>query len=155
MWVVTLTYRLTLDEAEFNRLADALDDVDAGVFNLPSSRVMVTYGTDAPDPVKAATVAREHVGLVIHQEPTGIEVVMEDDYGKRADAPNLPRLVSAPEVAELLNVSRQRVHQIRSLPAFPAPLYELRTGAIWDARAIEKFGRDWARRPGRPTRTAV
>lgn len=154
MWVVTLTYDLTLDQTEYNRLADQLDQVDAGLFSLPGGRASVTYWAEGPDPISAAAVAHDHVTPLVGHEPLAVDVVTEKDHERRADAPTLPRLVSAPEVAEMLDVSRQRVHQLRSSAGFPAPLFELRTGAIWDARAVEKFAREWARRPGRPARRA-
>ena len=58
--------------------------------------------------------------------------------------------MSAAEIADLLGVRRQRVHQLRSTRGFPAPLAELRGGAVWDARAIRRFLDTWERRPGRP-----
>jgi hypothetical protein len=42
------------------------------------------------------------------------------------------------------------VHQLRSTAAFPAPLAELRGGAVWDAAAVRKFAREWERKSGRP-----
>jgi len=45
-------------------------------------------------------------------------------------------LAGVQEVVELLGVSRQRVHQLRTTPGFPAPLAELAAGAIWDRDAI-------------------
>ncbi len=155
MWVTTLTYALDLTEAEHDRLADELDKLDAGLASIPEHGVDVTYWTDADDPLDAARVARDHVSGVMHGDPVGVEVVDESTYERRADAPTLPRLVSAPEVAEMLGgVSRQRVHQLRVQESFPEPLVELRTGPIWDARAIERFARDWSRKPGRPAKTA-
>lgn len=64
-------------------------------------------------------------------------------------AQNLPHLVSAAEVGDQLGISRQRVHQLQSTAGFPEPLYRLRTGPVWDARAIEAFATRWDRRPGR------
>jgi hypothetical protein len=49
-----------------------------------------------------------------------------------------------------LGVSRQRVHKLRSMPEFPAPLAELRGGSVWDAAAVRKFAARWERKPGRP-----
>lgn len=155
MWVTTLTYALDLTEAEHDRLADELDELDAGLANIPDHGVDVTYWTNARDPLEAARVTRDYLSGVMYGDPVGVEVVDESAYEHRADAPTLPRIVSAPEVAEMLGgVSRQRVHQLRAQESFPEPLFELKTGPIWDARAIERFVRDWARKPGRPAKTA-
>lgn len=155
MWVVTLTYDLNFTEVEHDRLADELDMLDASLASIPEHGVDVTYWTSAPDPLEAARIARDHVSGVMHSGLVGVEVVDEGTHEHRADAPTLPRIVSAPEVAEMLGgVSRQRVHQLRAQDSFPEPLFELKTGPIWDARAIERFARDWSRKPGRPAKTA-
>ncbi|GAB4621016.1 hypothetical protein MOKP38_45590 [Mycobacterium avium subsp. hominissuis] len=59
-------------------------------------------------------------------------------------------MMRAAEIADELGVRRQRVHQLRHLAAFPAPLAELRGGAVWDAAAVRKFADNWTRKPGRP-----
>jgi predicted DNA-binding transcriptional regulator AlpA len=40
-------------------------------------------------------------------------------------------LVSAIEVAEILGVSRQRVHQLAADPHFPQPVADLGIGKVW------------------------
>jgi predicted DNA-binding transcriptional regulator AlpA len=61
-------------------------------------------------------------------------------------------LVSIVEVAEMLGVSRQRVHQLlRAYPDFPAPEAELAVGRIWLRSAIEDWNQAHPRVPGRPT----
>jgi hypothetical protein len=82
-----------------------------------------------------------------------MEVVRESEWQRRAEAPTMPELMSAAEIGDLLGVARQRVHQLRASSAFPAPLAELRGGAVWDAAAVQKFAREWERRPGRPRAT--
>ena len=50
------------------------------------------------------------------------------------------------EVRALLDISRQRVHQIiRDDPSFPEPVAELASGRIWLRKDVEA----WARRAGR------
>jgi hypothetical protein len=66
----------------------------------------------------------------------------------------MPELMSAAEISEELGISRQRVHQLRATSGFPAPMVDLRGGAVWDAAAVRKFNQEWARRPGRPLRAA-
>ena len=56
-----------------------------------------------------------------------------------------PELMGVAEIAELLGVSRQRVHQLSKAPEFPAPIAELSAGAIWEREAVET----WARKTGR------
>lgn len=54
-------------------------------------------------------------------------------------------LVGTAEIADLLGVSRQRVHQLVARPDFPAPVAVLTSGMIWEREAVE----EWARATGR------
>jgi hypothetical protein len=51
------------------------------------------------------------------------------EFEAELERPTLPDLVSGPEAAEILGVSRQRVHQLaHQHPDFPAPAYRLGAG---------------------------
>lgn len=81
-----------------------------------------------------------------------LEVLEWEELERRLERPNHPELVSAPEIATMLGVSRQRVHQLLAENrSFPQPLYRLGAGPLWLADAIRAFERRWPRRPGRPT----
>ncbi len=54
-------------------------------------------------------------------------------------------LLSTPEIAEMLGVSRQRVDQLSRTEGFPAPAAELAIGRVWNREDIEA----WARKTGR------
>jgi hypothetical protein len=54
-------------------------------------------------------------------------------------------LVGIREIASLLTVSPQRVHQLSITAGFPAPTAELASGRIWHREEIEW----WAREAGR------
>ncbi len=54
--------------------------------------------------------------------------------------------MTAGDVAKLLGLSRQRVHQITEEDStFPEPAMVLSVGRVWDRANIEK----WARKTGR------
>lgn len=60
-------------------------------------------------------------------------------------------LLGASDVAALLGVSRQRVHQLADAPDFPKPAASVGTSRrqrVWTRAAIEK----WAAKTGRLTR---
>ena len=58
-------------------------------------------------------------------------------------------LVGVQEIAEMIGVTRQRIHAIsRTHEDFPKPVAELAAGRIWTRKEIE----EWARRTGRFTR---
>ncbi len=54
-------------------------------------------------------------------------------------------LVGVAEIADMLGVTRQRVHQLTKTAEFPRPLAELSAGVIWDRAEVER----WARTTGR------
>lgn len=57
-------------------------------------------------------------------------------------------LMSASEVAELLQVSAARVHQLTKEVGFPEPVATLRVGRIWERADIER----WMKKTGRTGR---
>ncbi|WP_353647408.1 MULTISPECIES: DUF2188 domain-containing protein [unclassified Mycobacterium] len=132
-----------------------LDELDASVARIPGRGVEVTVYASGDIPMfEAAEKMASAVGHVVHARLVGAEIVSEVEWERRANAPTMPELMSAAEIAEELGITRQRVHQLRSLSSFPAPLADLRGGAVWDAAAVRRFGETWERRPGRP-RTVV
>lgn len=55
------------------------------------------------------------------------------------------------EVAQHLNISRQRLNDLRQRNDFPQPVADLSSGPVWDMDAIERWTASGARRgPGRP-----
>jgi predicted DNA-binding transcriptional regulator AlpA len=64
----------------------------------------------------------------------------------------LPRLVGAHEIRDLLGVSRQRVYQLAGQSGFPKPVATLAQGKIWAVDDIEtwiKTNRATPRRRGK------
>lgn len=153
MWAVMLTFRD--DSPDEETLIAWAEDLDASVSALPGLGFMVIMHVDGADMLKAAATAVNDATAVVSVLPSGLEVLDEDLYDSRATAPTVPELVSAVEAAELLGVSRQRIHQLHNEhKEFPEPLYRLRTGPLWTREAIEWFAGHWDRAPGRPARTA-
>lgn len=54
-------------------------------------------------------------------------------------------LMGIAEIAELLGVSRTRVHQLRAADALPAPYDALAMGPVWLREDIERWARDAGR----------
>jgi predicted DNA-binding transcriptional regulator AlpA len=79
------------------------------------------------------------------------EAVREDVLDEDLERPQIPDLVSGPEVAEILGITNQRVHQLAAENArFPRPAIQRRGATLWLRAAIEKFDAEWERKPGRP-----
>ena len=150
-WVIIYAFDLDPTDATLEQWADDLESIDASVARIPGLGVDVTTYADGQLPMLAA--ADRLAGTVtrmIHAEPVGVSILRESAHEVRAESPTMPELMSAAEIAEELGVARQRVHQLRAMASFPAPLAELRGGAVWDAAAVRKFNTGWARKPGRP-----
>jgi hypothetical protein len=124
---------------------------------VPPDLVTVTLYVNATAAAEAVVAAQRVLQSELNVEemldwsaPVSAEVVTEAEQVRRAAALTLPELVGASEVGVMLGVSRQRVHQLREHPGFPAPLVEVAMGPLWDARAVRSFAQEWHRRPGRP-----
>jgi hypothetical protein len=65
------------------------------------------------------------------------------------------QFVGVAEVATELEVSRQRVSELRSRHDFPAPIAELASGPVWTMSSLRRFVAEWPRKPGRPRRRDV
>lgn len=150
-WVMTLTYQLDPSMEDMDRWADQLVEYDGHASRPRPGVVDVTvHAPIAMDIFDAGRKLADVVEQVIGARPIGVEVITETELFRRAGEPTMPELMSAAEIGQELGVSRQRVHKLRSIPGFPAPLAELRGGAVWDAAAVRKFAQNWDRKPGRP-----
>ena len=66
--------------------------------------------------------------------------------GRRAGREGaIESLVSVPEIADMLGVSGQRVHQLAATKAFPSPASDLAARRVWKRSDVEK----WAKATGR------
>jgi len=156
-WVVTLTFNDDGANIEMmDRWERELAALDASIARIPGEGIAVTVY--APEHLRLMDLTDKIVGevcYVLQADPIGAEFLDEVAYARRAEAPSMPELMSAAEIADLLGVTRQRVHQLRNTNAFPAPLADLRGGAVWDAAAVRKFDSEWTRTPGRPRASVV
>jgi predicted DNA-binding transcriptional regulator AlpA len=150
-WVITLTYELDPSMGEMDRWAEQLVEYDGHASRPRSGAVDVTvHAPITMDVWDAGRKLADAVAPVVGARPIGVEVITEAELLRRAGEPTMPELMSAAEISQALGVSRQRVHKLRSMREFPAPLAELRSGAVWDAAAVRKFAAGWERKPGRP-----
>lgn len=156
-WVITLSYNLNAAMKQMDNWERQLEAFDATVAQVPN-RGVVDVTVHAPaymDIWDAGRKMADEIEHVVGVMPSAVEIITEQELYRRADEPTLPELMSAAEIADELSISRQRVHQLRSTAGFPAPLADLRGGAVWDAAAIRKFARTWERKPGRPRADTV
>lgn len=151
-WVITFRFETDPSMTAMDRWEDQLAGFDGSIARIPGRGVDVTVY--APGALEMSDAIGKMNGEIAHVlqigPPVGLEVVREAERKRRAETPTMPELMSSAEIAGELGVARQRVHQLRQNAAFPAPLAELRGGAVWDAAAVRKFAGEWDRKPGRP-----
>jgi predicted DNA-binding transcriptional regulator AlpA len=80
-----------------------------------------------------------------------VEATEAERFAAQLEVSNFPQLVGTKEVAEILGVSRQRIHELRKAGRFPLPIIELGAGPIWLRPSIADFEAQWDRSPGRPS----
>jgi hypothetical protein len=109
----------------------------------PSAEEAFTFGTAQIS--KAAKMAKMPKWPLL-----GVEVLRTDEHDRRLEIPNFPEVLGTTEVTELLGVTRQRLHQLRSAGRFPAPMIELAATPLWLKTTIDSFLETWDRSGGRP-----
>jgi hypothetical protein len=80
-----------------------------------------------------------------------VEVVRSDVHVAALARSNFPDVVGSQEVTSMLQITRQRLHELRSAGRFPAPIVQLAATPVWARTAVEAFAETWDRRPGRPS----
>lgn len=151
--------------ADLGVVADVLMDLLAtqdGVVSAGHGAWDATVSVQADDARSAAELGAELIEAKAAEAGfpawpvVRVEAVRQDVLDAENERPTLPALVSAPEAAEILGLSAQRVHELATdHAAFPEAVYELRTGKLWLRDAIIAFGHRWERRPGRPRKVAA
>lgn len=145
-----------------DRLADLGDEFDATVArHRDGIGVVLTFTVNDQDAGRAAVDARTRALGIVNtaaraENVVDLRVCAPELYEAEAFRPDSPELLAAADVADVLGVSRQRVHQLAAEHSrFPAPYLRLGSGPIWARPAIDHFAAHWDRRPGRPSRRAV
>lgn len=110
-------------------------------------------GSDPPEAFTAAhtlfRLALEAAGIDVWIPARG-EVVRADIADRELEESNAPQLAGLAEVGALLEVSKQRVSELRHREDFPPPLAVLASGPVWDRRQMSAFQASRRRSGGRP-----
>jgi predicted DNA-binding transcriptional regulator AlpA len=163
-WTVTIAAATAshLDEPALVELARRAEKWDGtvGARGDTGPGFVLILDVAALDPIAAGAEAVRRATELADRVNLGVRVVQVDVKTPElaeldALRPDTPELLAASDVAELLGVSRQRVHQLHADRAdFPAPYARLGSGPIWTRPAIEAFDRSWLRKPGRPAKAS-
>jgi hypothetical protein len=150
-----------INESAADSLMDMLAEHD-GIVSCDDRQWDATIGIEESDPASAVSAATALVESLAAKAgmprwpAVSIEAVREDLLDEENARPTLPELVSAPEAAEILGVTAQRLHELAGgNREFPEPVYELKAGKLWLRDAIVAFAERRDRKPGRPDRAAL
>ena len=152
--------RAVISDKAADKLMDLLADHD-GVVASGDGRWDVTISVQENAPAEAAAEGAALVEAMASEAGmprwplVSVEAVRDDVLDEDNAGAALPELVSAPEAAEILEVSPQRVHELAEGRSFPRPVYDLKVGRLWLRDAVEEYGRSRNRKPGRPDRETL
>lgn len=59
-------------------------------------------------------------------------------------------IMGAAEIARFLGVTTQRASELGGQDNFPRPVAHLKAGRVWRRADVERFAREWERKPGNP-----
>ncbi|WP_147267836.1 hypothetical protein [Spongiactinospora rosea] len=97
--------------------------------------------------VREVTAALREFG--VSARAVRVEALPEDELDEELRQ-TPPELMGVREIAELLDVTRQRADQLSRRDDFPQPLQTLAAGAIWPGAAVRRWAATWERKGGRP-----
>ncbi|MEW2484143.1 hypothetical protein AB0876_31615 [Mycobacterium sp. NPDC049093] len=145
-WTCHLTYTAPgLAAADTTALRDALGAVDL-LYDQTSGRLQVTLTVDSDTLQQAAGMALQTAaaatGLL---QPRRLSVSSTADAVDDAahPAPLDLDLIGITEIADELDVSRQRAGQLVEDPDFPAPVLSPRSGRLYTRTSVREFKKRW------------
>lgn len=152
----------TFTETDVDTILDALKTHAASGSYSPHE-LSVRFTLASPLPARAVVEglklfhsALREAGIAVGEERiVDVELELAPDLDKQLLESNLPELVGVAEVAQILNVSKQRVSDLARSPDFPRPIEILAAGPIWKKSAILRHVGLWPRKPGRPRKSAL
>ena len=101
----------------------------------PLGEVVLSVRQMADDVGTATVAGLSQIESFIASIKFGLRIVSISAY--RAGAPELsPDLVGLAEIAEMMKVSKPRVHQIAMQASFPRPLVKLRMGPVFTRKEV-------------------
>lgn len=161
-WAISVEFTTEepLTPDQLDHLSDFGDQEEVTVARRAGGGFLLLETCPADDPLRAVDDL-VHVGLKWAMESkvraslAGASVRTSRQAEIAALVPSIPPLASAADAAEILGVSRQRVHQLsKQHPRFPPAISHVAIGPLWTVDAIQWFASVWERRSGRPPKTA-
>ena len=154
------------DDDLLGDLLDNLFEYDGVVTGTPEepidgrARYGAGFSVQAVDAVEAVARARtvfEYAAAVAGLPPWAlarVEAQTERELEVELARPSFPPLLGVAELAERLEVSRQRAWTITGRSDFPDPVARLKATPVWTADSVRRFLESWQRKVGRPLANA-
>jgi hypothetical protein len=128
----------------------------APALSFAANRLDVRFSVDASSASDAFAQALKLFDKALPgAETVRAEIETAEELDRALAASNVPELVGVAELADLLNVSRQRASELARSREFPKPWVVLKAGPVWKRSSIARFAGHWSRQPGRPRRTVT
>lgn len=147
-----------MSDSQFDDLVERLAEHSPAVGFGPSQHLYAQICVDAGTArkaleaaLKAVTEAARDIG--VDREVRGVELLTQEEFNRRLDAPQIPELAGLSEVASLIGVSRQRAGQLAAEHEdFPPAVARLKSGPVFVADQVRGFLSRWKRSSGRPAK---
>ena len=153
--VFTVTVDLRIDSPiDDDALLELEGDEHGTAVSVGDDSVTAILTVDAPTWHAAAEQGAAWITKHIPGQIVGVEVLTNEEFDRRLALPSVPELVGISEIAEMLEVTRQRASALQSNRGVPAPIASLRSGPVWRKGDLSRFADQWDRKAGRPRRTA-
>jgi hypothetical protein len=119
-------------------------------------RYSAQLAVDADSPVDAAATGigavQEAAKLAELPEwpVVEVEIIEWAEFERRLEQPTHPDIIGVAELADMLEVTKQRASELARQQSFPRPFVLLASGPVWLEPTVRRFVNEWERRPGRP-----
>lgn len=152
-WTVTVTIRVPdpttymVDET-FQRVVKVLKG-HGPVLRLQREDLVVGFGVDAATPRAAQEEAAPLITSITNVLGLAAEAVVDiqltnnQELGSEEDP--LPSCIGVGEAAEILGVSKQRVHQLTRESGFPKPVFRLKATPVWRETDVRRLAQQRAK----------
>ena len=136
---------------------EALEALAGGpTFSYGEDRYSFRFTITAPDFVSAIEEGRDLVLKASEQaglpswSVAHVEATEWTEFERQLIEPTHPDLIGVAELADMLDVSKQRASELARQSTFPQPIAQLASGPVWLEPTVQRFVSEWERRPGRP-----
>lgn len=143
-----------LDDVAALELLEQLGELRPGLIHTEDALV-VTVNVDAATLRQAIATALQGVEAALGGKAIGVEAITHDEIERRLTAPEIPDLVGYTEIADMLDVSRQRARQLGEARGFPPAVVTTASGPLRVRAAVEEWAKTWRRQGGRPRKEST